>query len=90
MRAPAAIVLVVAAVTSTAADAQTYAPGYPVCMQVYGGSFSSGYIECSYSTMEQCRASASGRPATCTENPYAAQAGKDLGKPAQSRARSRR
>ena len=90
MRALAAIVLAIASLASTAAGAQTYAPGYPFCMQVYGGSFSSGYIECAYSTMEQCRASASGRPATCTENPYSAQAGKDLGKPAQSRKRNRR
>ena len=49
------------------ARAQTYDPAYPVCMQSYG--FQSG-ISCRFSSMAQCRAVASGRPAQCITNPY--------------------
>ncbi|MBI5260662.1 MAG: DUF3551 domain-containing protein [Bradyrhizobium sp.] len=48
--------------------AQTYDPSYPVCLQVW--ILSGSYIECRYTTMAQCRASASGRSAMCQENPY--------------------
>jgi hypothetical protein len=50
------------------ARAQTYDPSYPVCMAVFrrGGS----YYDCSYYTMDQCRASASGRAAQCDPNRY--------------------
>jgi hypothetical protein len=55
------------------ARAQTYAPGYPVCMHVtnWGGG---AYYDCSYHTMAQCNASASGRAAQCDPNPYYAAA----------------
>jgi Protein of unknown function (DUF3551) len=51
------------------ARAQTYAPGYPVCMHVvpWGGG---AYYDCSFYTMAQCNASASGRAAQCDPNPY--------------------
>jgi hypothetical protein len=49
-------------------SAQTYDPYYPVCMQV--AARQGGYVECSYVSMEQCRASASGRAAYCLSNPY--------------------
>jgi Protein of unknown function (DUF3551) len=49
--------------------AQTYAPGYPVCLHVYGRV---SYYECRYSSLAQCNASASGRAAQCVLNPYAA------------------
>jgi len=75
-RALVALVLALVAISSAPAFAQTYDPSYPVCMQLYGGANSSGYISCSFTTMEQCRASASGRPATCTVNPFFAQAAK--------------
>jgi len=52
------------------AQAQTYA-GYPVCLHVYGPVT---YYECSYSSLGQCNASASGRAAQCVINPYMAQA----------------
>jgi len=44
------------------ARAQTYAPGYPVCMHLvqWGGG---AYYDCTYYTMAQCAASASGRAA---------------------------
>ena len=49
------------------AAAQTYAPGYPVCLHVYGPVT---YDECSYNTLAQCAATASGRSAQCEINPY--------------------
>ena len=51
------------------ARAQTYDPAFPVCMHVVslrGGS----YYDCTYYTMAQCAASASGRAAQCDPNPY--------------------
>ena len=53
------------------ARAQTYAPGYPVCLHVYGQVT---YYECSYTSLAQCNASASGRAAQCVVNPYFASA----------------
>jgi len=53
------------------AAAQTYAPGYPVCLHVYGPV---SYYECRYNSLAQCNASASGRSAQCLVNPYAASA----------------
>jgi len=58
------------------ASAQTYDPRYPVCMHVYsggggfGGGGGGGWFECSFTSLEQCRASASGRAASCDVNPY--------------------
>ncbi|WP_128925971.1 DUF3551 domain-containing protein [Bradyrhizobium guangxiense] len=49
------------------APAQTYDPGYPVCMQIYGPV---GYFDCRYGSLEQCRYLAVGRSASCTVNPY--------------------
>lgn len=58
--------------------AQTYGPGYPVCLHVYGPAT---YYECSYSSIGQCNAAASGRGAQCVVNPYAANAGMDYPTP---------
>ena len=46
---------------------QTYDPRYPVCMQTYG-PFSG--INCSYTSMADCRLLARGRSAQCLANPY--------------------
>ena len=51
------------------AQAQTYDPKYPVCLQVYD-DMTHFYFECSYTSMAQCAASASGRYAQCVVNPY--------------------
>src|SRR5262245_26632007 len=51
------------------AYAQAYDPKYPVCLQVYD-DFTHYYFECSYTSMPQCQASASGRYAQCVVNPY--------------------
>ncbi|MBH5390289.1 DUF3551 domain-containing protein [Bradyrhizobium diversitatis] len=57
------------------AQAQTYDPRYAKCMKVYEGSFGGGeWIDCSYTSLPQCQASAFGRAATCVINPYFAQA----------------
>jgi hypothetical protein len=48
---------------------QTYNPNYPVCIQRY--LFGSGsYIDCSFTSMAQCYATASGLAAQCYANPY--------------------
>lgn len=52
------------------AQAQTYDPRYPVCMKVYEGRRGGEWIDCSYMSMPQCHATASGRAAMCVENPY--------------------
>lgn len=57
------------ALASGQARAQTYDPAFPVCMHVFsprGGN----YQDCTYYTMAQCAASASGRAAQCNLNPY--------------------
>ena len=59
------------------AAAQTYAPGYPVCLHVYGPV---AYYECRYTSLPQCNASASGRAAQCVVNPYFASAEEPVGR----------
>ena len=51
------------------AQAQTYDPSYPVCLQIYEDMVNF-YFECRYTSMAQCAASASGRAAECVVNPY--------------------
>ncbi|WP_076866970.1 DUF3551 domain-containing protein [Bradyrhizobium mercantei] len=60
------------AVTLTGpAAGQAYDPNYPVCMHVYGGRAAGGnYIDCSFTSIPQCQASASGRGAMCSVNPF--------------------
>ncbi|PDT75715.1 DUF3551 domain-containing protein [Bradyrhizobium sp. C9] len=64
------------------ASAQRYDSTSPVCKSNYqrGGP----QIECGYTSLEQCQASAAGLPASCSNNPYYA------GPPAGSRAREPR
>jgi hypothetical protein len=49
------------------ARAQRYDPAFPVCLYVvpWGGG---AYYNCSYYTIDQCRASANGQ--MCSLNPY--------------------
>src|SRR6266567_1322960 len=68
------IILVVATILAVApATAQRYDPRYPVCLQKWGESGFTA-IDCSYTSLEQCRMTASGRSATCYANPYWPQA----------------
>ena len=58
--------------------AQTYDPAFPVCMFVV--KIDGGYYDCSYYTMAQCAASASGRGLQCDPNPYYAGATASVGR----------
>jgi hypothetical protein len=72
MRVLALTILTIAMGSAAApASAQTYAPGYPVCLHVYGPVT---YYECRYTSLPQCNLSASGRAAQCVVNPYFANA----------------
>jgi hypothetical protein len=64
-----AILTMVTASAAPSARAQTYDPAYPVCLQVYQG-MADFYFECTYTSLAQCNASASGRAASCIVNPY--------------------
>jgi len=68
MRIPALAILAIGTVSIGPAAAQTYDPGYPVCLHVY--SRGANYYECRYTSLPQCNASASGRAAQCVINPY--------------------
>jgi Protein of unknown function (DUF3551) len=70
MRILAVAILTIGTVSvARPAQAQKYDPAFPVCMYVieWGGS---PHYNCSFTTMDQCRASASGRGLTCDPNPY--------------------
>jgi Protein of unknown function (DUF3551) len=69
MRFPAlAMLTIAAALTATPARAQAYDPNYPVCLQTY--DIGGGNIDCSYASLAQCSATASGRAAQCIANPF--------------------
>jgi hypothetical protein len=53
--------------------AQTYDPRFPVCIEV--STIDGTSIDCSYASMAQCTATASGLGATCYPNPYATPGG---------------
>jgi hypothetical protein len=74
MRVSACMILTVGMVlVAASARAQTYDPNFPVCIQTYGRG--GGFIDCSFTSLAQCAASASGRAAQCLTNPYFAQGG---------------
>jgi hypothetical protein len=78
MRMLALAILAIATQSLAApATAQTYAPGYPVCLHVYGPI---SYYECRYTSLAQCNATASGRAAQCVVNPYMASAAEPMGR----------
>ena len=71
MRNAALAVLTVATLASAAPTrAQTYDPAYPVCLHVFGREVE--YYECAYTSIDQCKQTASGRQAMCVVNPYSA------------------
>jgi hypothetical protein len=49
--------------------AQTYDPRHPVCIEIY--TIDGRSIDCSFATIAQCAATASGQSAQCYANPYA-------------------
>ena len=66
------IVAAGALLTAAPSQSQTFDPHYPVCMHVYSGANGGGgeWYDCSFTSLPQCRATASGRAATCDLNPY--------------------
>jgi uncharacterized protein DUF3551 len=69
MRVLACTILTIGMTLAAApARAQTYDPNYPVCLQAY--ALGGGHIDCSFTSLAQCAASASGRAAQCLTNPY--------------------
>ncbi|MGL9623588.1 DUF3551 domain-containing protein [Bradyrhizobium sp. U531] len=67
------LIVVAGALLATAPSrAQTFDPRYPVCMHVYSGANGGGgeWYDCSFTSLPQCRATASGRSAICDPNPY--------------------
>lgn len=69
-------ILLVAGLLGTAlatapSKAQTYDPRYPVCIEIY--TIDGSNIDCSFMSIAQCAATASGQSAQCYANPYAAQ-----------------
>ena len=62
----------------TPAKAQRYDPRYPVCFE---GKIGDSYrIDCSFTSLDQCRMTASGLSATCRANPYWSHAKAPLGR----------
>jgi hypothetical protein len=82
MRLPCTVLAVGMILFAAPAQAQTYDPDYPVCLQIYDDMVNY-WFECRYMSMAQCAASASGRAAQCVINPYYA-------KPGPRKKRSRR
>jgi len=87
MRALIGTILMMGMMLATSAvQAQTYDPRYPVCMQV--ATIDGTSIGCGYGTLAQCQASASGRAAQCYANPYYAHAKKKASRRANQRSQS--
>jgi hypothetical protein len=78
MRILALAIFAIGTVSIGPAAAQRYDPAYPVCLHAYG-LMGSNWYECSYTSLPQCNASASGRGFTCVINPYYAGAGEPAG-----------
>jgi Protein of unknown function (DUF3551) len=76
MRVLATILTIATVLVALPARAQTYDPNYPVCLQTY--AIGGGRIDCSFTSLPQCAASASGRAAQCLNNPYFAQGDRKL------------
>ena len=85
MRIFASTTMALAMVLTAAAPAraQTYDPNYPVCMHrwVHRGD----YYQCTFTSLAQCAATASGLAAQCIVNPYHARV---YAKPGLSQRRS--
>jgi hypothetical protein len=63
------ILITLAAIcASTTAHAQAWDSRYPVCQIVYGPT--AQYNDCRFTSLQQCKALASGLPRQCVENPY--------------------
>ena len=65
--------------------AQAVGTGYPFCLS---GPDQPGLSDCSYTSYEQCQATASGRELSCMANPYYDGGGSRAGAPPPSNYRS--
>src|ERR1700755_519929 len=74
---PLAIFLIGMVSAAGPARTQTYNLNYPVCLRSYGLYVVN--IDCSYTSLHQCNASASGLAAQCLTNPYFASAREPAG-----------
>jgi hypothetical protein len=63
-----AILLVLAVASLGAVGPGATAGALPYCIK--GCDFAGGAGDCSFSSLQQCQATASGRDATCAANPY--------------------
>ena len=61
--------LAIAAISAAGTAPAQAGYDYPVCLRVYGPA---SYNECAYTSMAQCKATASGRAAECYPNAFAA------------------
>ena len=61
------LALIAAGAVSVATPAAA-AGGFPYCIK--GCDFGAGAGDCSFSSLAQCQATASGRDASCAANPY--------------------
>ena len=61
-------VLLIGSAALTAGALPAAAQDYPFCIK--GCDFGAGRGDCSFSSYQQCQATASGRDATCDVNPY--------------------
>jgi len=71
MRSESLVLMVACAapvITATLASTPALALDLPYCIK--GCDFPAGAGDCSFSSYQQCQASASGRDATCAANPY--------------------
>jgi hypothetical protein len=64
----ALLALLVGCAASATVATSASARDYPYCIR--GCDFGAGLGDCSFTSYQQCQASASGRVATCAENPY--------------------
>ncbi|HEV7878825.1 DUF3551 domain-containing protein [Bradyrhizobium sp.] len=64
--------LAISAISAVGAAPAQAGYDYPVCLRVYGPAT---YNECTYTSMAQCKATASGRAAECYPNVFAAYPG---------------
>lgn len=72
LRAVAPLAAAAGLLLAAPSQAQTFDPRYPVCLHVYSGASGGGgdWYDCSFTSLPQCRATASGQSATCDLNPY--------------------
>ncbi|MBU6462859.1 MAG: DUF3551 domain-containing protein [Bradyrhizobium sp.] len=69
MRLIFAILALATVLAVPAVRAQRYDPNYPVCMHVFG-PLEGERMDCIFTSIPQCQATASGLPAMCLINPY--------------------